>query len=67
MASNMIKGLTVEIGGDTTKLGKALQSVEKQTGSLQKELNQINKQLKFDPTNTESLKRANNSEESFRC
>ena len=55
MANNTIKGLTIEIGGDTTKLGKALQSIEKQSGSLQKELNQINKQLKFDPTNTTLL------------
>lgn len=55
MPSNTIKGLTVEIGGDTTKLGKALQSVEKSAGSLQKELNQINRQLKFDPTNTTLL------------
>ena len=55
MASKTIKGLTVEIGGDTTKLGKALQSVEKQSRSLSKELTDINKLLKYDPSNVEAL------------
>lgn len=55
MARNQIKGLTVEIGGDTTKLGKALESVNKQSGDLSKELGEINRQLKFDPENTELL------------
>lgn len=55
MARNQIKGLTVEIGGDTTNLGKALESVNKQSGEISKELNEINRQLKFDPKNTELL------------
>ena len=55
MASGKIKGITVEIGGDTTKLGKALEGSEKQSRSLQVELRQIEKLLKFDPTNTELL------------
>ena len=55
MANKTIKGLTVEIGGDTTKLGKALESVEKKSSSLSSELGQINKLLKLDPTNTELL------------
>lgn len=55
MASNTIKGLTVEIGGDTTKLGKALDSVEKQGKSLSTELGQINRLLKLDPSNVELL------------
>ncbi len=55
MASKTIKGLTVEIGGDTTKLGKALDGVEKQSRSLSSELGQINKLLKLDPGNTELL------------
>lgn len=50
-----IKGLTVEIGGDTTNLGKALDSVKKDSTALQKELGQVNKLLKFDPENTELL------------
>ena len=55
MASKIIKGLTVEIGGDTTKLGKALEGVEKQSRSLSSELGSINRLLKLDPTNTELL------------
>ena len=55
MASNTIKGLTVEIGGDTTKLGKALDGVEKQGKSLSTELGQINRLLKLDPSNVELL------------
>lgn len=55
MAGKTIKGLTVEIGGDTTKLGKALESVEKNSKSLSSELGQINRLLKMDPSNTELL------------
>ena len=55
MASGKIKGITIEIGGDTTKLGKAIENSEKQSRSLQGELKQIDKLLKFDPGNTELL------------
>lgn len=55
MANGAIKGITVEIGGDTTKLGKAIGDTEKKSRSLQVELRQIEKLLKFDPTNTELL------------
>lgn len=55
MASNKIKGLTVEINGDTTQLGKALESVNKKSRDLSAELGQINRQLKLDPGNTELL------------
>ncbi len=55
MASNTIKGLTVEIGGDTTKLGKALDSVNNKSRDLSAELGQINRMLKLDPGNTELL------------
>lgn len=55
MPSNTIKGLTVEIGGDTTKLGQALQGVESQSRNLSKELGQINKLLKMDPGNTDLM------------
>lgn len=55
MAANKIKGLTVEIGGDTTKLGKALAEVDKKSRDLSSELGEINKLLKFDPGNTELL------------
>lgn len=55
MARNQIKGLTVEIGGDTTQLGKALESVNKKSGDLSSELGEINRLLKFDPDNAELL------------
>ena len=55
MASNKIKGLTVEIGGDTTKLGKALDAVDKRSRDLSSELGEINKLLKFDPGNADLL------------
>lgn len=50
-----IRGITVEIGGDTTKLGKAIEESEKKSRSLQVELRQIGNMLKFDPTNVELL------------
>lgn len=56
MASSKIKGLTVEIGGDTTKLGKALEAVEKKSRSLSSELKGINRLLKLDPNNITLLK-----------
>lgn len=52
---NSIKGITVEIGGDTTSLGKALEGINKKSDDLSKELGEINRQLKFDPKNTELL------------
>lgn len=55
MANKTIKGLTVEIGGDTTKLGKALENVEKQSKDLSIELSSINKLLKMDPGNADLL------------
>lgn len=55
MANSKIKGLVVEIGGDTTKLGKALDSVDKQSRGLSSELEDVNRLLKLDPKNTELL------------
>ena len=52
MASR-IQGITVEIGGDTTKLSKALESVNKSIKGTQSGLKDINKLLKLDPSNTE--------------
>jgi phage-related minor tail protein len=53
MAGDRIKGITVEIGGDTTKLSDALKDVSKTSGQLQRELSDVNKLLKFDPNNAE--------------
>lgn len=50
-----IKGIIVEIGGDTSGLQKALKQVNSATSNLSKELSSINKMLKFDPKNTELL------------
>lgn len=54
MAST-IKGITVEIGGDTSKLGDALEKVIKKSKSVSSELGQINKLLKLDPGNADLL------------
>lgn len=51
-SSKKVRGLLVEIGGDTTKLQQALKDVDKTTNSLNKELRGINTLLKFDPNNT---------------
>ena len=53
MPAYNIKGITVEIGGDTTKLSKALESVNKSIKGTQSGLKDVNKLLKLDPSNTE--------------
>lgn len=50
-----IKGITIEIGGDSTKLEKALGNVDSKVKSTQTELKEVEKLLKFDPKNTELL------------
>ena len=54
-SSKKVRGLLVEIGGDTSKLQTALKEVDKTTNSLSKELRGINTLLKFDPSNTTLL------------
>lgn len=49
---NRIKGITVEIGGDTTGLDKALRGVNSSITKTQSTLNDVNKLLKLDPSNT---------------
>lgn len=51
MSSN-IKGITIEIGGNTGPLQEALKGVNKTSRDLQSELRQVNAQLKLDPNNT---------------
>ncbi len=53
--ANNIRGLTVEIGGDTTKLGKALEDVNKKSKDLSSELGEVNRLLKMDPGNADLL------------
>lgn len=54
MAGN-IKGITIEIGGDTTKLEKALKNVNTNARDLNKQLREVEKSLKFNPGNTELI------------
>ena len=54
MASR-IKGITVEIGGDTTKLTDALRDVNNEVYNTQAQLKDVEKLLKLDPSNTELL------------
>ena len=50
-----LKGITIDIGGNTEPLEKSLSSVNKTSRTLQVELRQVEKLLKLDPTNTELL------------
>lgn len=50
--ADRIKGITVQIGGDTTSLSKALSGVNKQIKTTQNELKDVEKLLKMDPKNT---------------
>ncbi len=50
-----IKGITIDIGGNTTPLNKALSDVNKTSRNLQSELKQVDRLLKLDPSNTELL------------
>ncbi|KRM73005.1 phage tail tape measure protein [Lacticaseibacillus brantae] len=54
MAGN-IKGITIDINGDTTKLDRALSDVDKSTKNVNGELKQVNSLLKFNPGNTDLI------------
>ena len=56
MAAGRIRGITIEIGGDTTKLTKALSQVDSALSKTQTNLRDLNKALKLDPGNTALLK-----------
>ena len=55
MASKNIKGITIEIGGNTTKLQNALKDVDSVVYKTNTELKSLNQALKLDPKNTELL------------
>lgn len=55
MARNRIRGITVEIGGDTTKLDKALSGTNKTISTTESKLKDVEKLLKLDPKNVELL------------
>ena len=50
-----VRGINVVIGADTTKLGKALEDVNKKSKDIQSELRQVDRLLRFDPKNTTLL------------
>ena len=50
-----IRGLTIEIGGDTTGLQNSLKNVNSQIKTTQAQLKDINNLLKLDPANVELL------------
>ena len=54
MAGN-IKGITIEFRGDSTKLDKALRSIKKESKSVDSQLRDVNRALKFNPNSTELL------------
>lgn len=53
--SNRIKGITIELDGDTRGLDNALKDVNKQTRNTQNELREVERALKFEPGNTELI------------
>ncbi|WP_336992921.1 replication protein [Bacillus toyonensis] len=55
MAGRRIKGITIEIGGNTQPLQNALKDVNKQSEAVTKELKDIERLLKFNPGNVEAL------------
>jgi len=55
MARKQIQGITIEIGGDTTKLQDALKGVESKLKDTQAALKDTNRLLKLDPGNVELL------------
>ena len=55
MAGGRVKGITIEIGGDTTKLETALKNVNTEIKNTESKLKDVNKLLKMDPGNTNLL------------
>ena len=55
MASTKIRGITIELGADTSGLSKALKGVNSDIKNTQKQLKDVERLLKLDPTNTELL------------
>ena len=51
MANKAIKGITIEINGDATRLDKALRSVNTTLNETQSDLRGVERALKLDPSN----------------
>lgn len=55
MASTRVRGITIELGADTTGISKALSGVNKEIRNTEKDLKDVERLLKLDPSNTELL------------
>lgn len=55
MAGN-IKGITIQFNGDTTKLDKAMREIKSESKSIDQQLKEVNRSLKFNPNNAELLR-----------
>lgn len=55
MASTKVRGITIELGADTSGLSKALKNVNSEIKTTQKQLKDVERLLKLDPKNTELL------------
>lgn len=55
MASTKVRGITIELGADTSGISRALKGVNSEIGKTQKDLKDVERLLKLDPTNTELL------------
>ena len=54
--ADKIRGIAIEISGDTSKLVKSLKNVDSSIKSTQKQLKDVDRLLKLDPKNTELLR-----------
>ena len=54
--ADKIRGIAIEISGDTSKLVKSLKNVDDSIKSTQKQLKDVDRLLKLDPKNTELLR-----------
>lgn len=55
MAGAKIKGITIELGADTSNFQKSLKAIDKDLKTTQTSLKDVNKLLKLDPKNVELL------------
>lgn len=55
MASTKVRGITIELGADITGLSKGLTQINKEIGSTQKQLKDVNRLLKLDPGNADLM------------
>jgi hypothetical protein len=54
--AGQIKGITIQFNGDTTKLDKAMREIKDESKSIDQQLREVNRSLKFNPGNAELLK-----------